>query len=108
MDFLTKSYLVRTLDRTNEVTAHQAKTRVKIALNAKLRSSNTTFEALVKPCLCPGTDSMTMRSLKVFLSVMTGRTGLTAYEIESLVEWLDRGDRDGWITWAELVKELSP
>jgi hypothetical protein len=108
VDFLSKSYLVRTLDRNNEVTAHQAKTRVKIALNAKIRSTNTTFEAIVKPCLCPGTDSMIMRSLKVFLSVMAGRSGLSAYEVECLVEWLDRGDHDGWITWGELVKELSP
>jgi hypothetical protein len=51
---------------------------------------------------------MTMRSLKVFLTVLAGRSGLTPYEIECLVDHLDRADRDGWITQAELVKEIKP
>ena len=51
---------------------------------------------------------MTMRSLKVFLTVTAGRSGLSPYEIECLVNYLDRADRDGWITRTELDKEIKP
>ena len=79
---------------------------MKIALNARIRGSGDTFESLIKPYLQEG--SMTTRSLKVFLTVVAGRSGLSPYEIECLVNYLDRADRDGWITRDELDREVRP
>ena len=81
---------------------------MKIALSARIRGSGDTFESLIKPYIHEGTGSMTTRSLKVFLTVVAGRSGLSPYEIECLVNYLDRADRDGWITRDELDREIKP
>jgi hypothetical protein len=81
---------------------------VKIALNARINASGDTFDSLVKTYLHPDNGSMTMRSLKVFLTVTAGRSGLSPYEIECLVDYLDRADKDGWITREELEREIKP
>lgn len=49
-----------------------------------------------------------MRSLKVLLTLIAGRSGLSPYEIECLVDYLDRSDRDGWITRSELERDIKP
>jgi len=106
-DFFSKRFFVKTFDQGNIAIATQIQTRVKIALNAKIRGSGDTFESLIKPYLHEN-GSMTMRSLKVFLTVIAGRSGLSPYEVECLVDYLDRADRDGWITREELDREIRP
>jgi len=46
-----------------------------------------------------------IRSMKVFLMVVAAR-GLSAFEVENLVEYLDR-DHNGFIGINDLDKELS-
>jgi hypothetical protein len=39
---------------------------------------------------------------------MAGRSGVGPWEIEGLVEYMDRADKDGWITKQEVEKEIKP
>ena len=106
-DFMGRNFHIQTLDMNNVALATQTKDRVRIALNARIRSSSDTFESLITPYMHEN-GSMTMRSLKVFLTVTAGRSGLSPYEIECLVNDLDRADKDGWITRSELDREIKP
>ena len=106
-DFLGRNFHIQTLDMDNVALATMTKERVRIALNARIRSSSDTFESLITPYMHES-GSMTMRSLKVFLTVTAGRSGLSPYEIECLVNHLDRADKDGWITRSELDREIKP
>ncbi len=63
------------------------------------------LEVMVRPFIDSVTKSMTMRSLKLFLTVSIGKC-LSPYEIECLVDHLDT-DRDGFITWDEISRQLS-
>jgi hypothetical protein len=70
-------------------------------------SNTTTLEMMVRPYLIEERKSMTIRSLKVFLTVTCGSgKALSPYEVECLVDSLDP-DKDGWITWAEIERELA-
>jgi hypothetical protein len=106
-DFMGRNFHIQTLDMDNVALATMTKERVRIALNARIRSSSDTFESLITPYMHEN-GSMTMRSLKVFLTVTAGRSGLSPYEIECLVNYLDRADKDGWITRSELDREIKP
>ena len=79
-----------------------------MAMKAKGRSA--TLEQQLQPyideALPQGQQRLVnIRSLKVFLMVVAAR-GLSAYEVENLVGYLDR-DSDGFVGVIDLDKEIT-
>ena len=101
-------FQVKSLDQGNAIVAKQTLVRLKMAMKAKGRGA--TLEQQLQPyideALPQGQQRLVnIRSLKVFLMVVAAR-GLSAYEVENLVGYLDR-DSDGFVGVIDLDKEIT-